>query len=149
MPASGATRTHWWMTTLEAMAGSALVWVLVFATVAGVVAGVSLWRLSRLSSRLRRLEQIQQQFAENFHGLTAGAVGQGSQLAQMEQQLGRLRDRLDQLASSEGSGSGAAFNTAIRLARKGVCAREIMETCGLSEMEADLVILLHREREGG
>lgn len=129
------------------MGGVALTWVVAFAAVAGAVAGLSLWRLSRLSLRLRRLEQTLQQLAENFHGLTAGAVGQGGQLAQLEQQLGRLRDRLDQLASSEGS--GAAFNTAIRLARKGVSAREIMETCGLSEMEADLVILLHHEREGG
>ncbi len=105
----------------------------------------TLSRFSRIAARLRDLEQAQAQLTEHFQGLTAGAIGQGRQLAQLEQQLGRLRDRLDQLASNDSG--GAAFNTAIRLARKGVSGREIMETCGLSEMEADLVILLHRERE--
>lgn len=115
------------------------------AAAAILVAALALWRLSRLTVRLRDLERAQAQLAENFQGLTAGAIGQGRRLAQLEQHLGRLRERLDQLASSD-EGGGAAFNTAIRLARKGISAREIMEICGLSEMEADLVILLHHEQ---
>lgn len=103
-------------------------------------------RFSRLSLRLHEFERAQAQLSERFHGLTAGAVGQGQRLAQFEQHLGRLRERLDQLASSGGT-DGAAFNTAIRLARKGIAAREIMEACGLSEMEASLVVLLHHEHE--
>jgi hypothetical protein len=111
-----------------------------------LIAVLALRRLSRLPARLRNLEQAQAQLAERFQGLAAGAIGQGRRLTQLEQHLGRLRERLDQLASSDGAGGGA-FNTAIRLARRGISAREIMETCGLSEMEADLVILLHREQE--
>lgn len=114
------------------------------AIVAMLVAVLALRRLSRLPARLRNLEQAQAQLVERFQGLSAGAIGQGRQLTQLEQHLGRLRERLDQLASSDGA--GGAFNTAIRLARRGISAREIMETCGLSEMEADLVILLHREQ---
>lgn len=110
-----------------------------------LVAAMALRRFSRLPARLCDLEQAQAQAAEHFQGLAAGAIGQGRRLVQIEQHLGRLRERLDQLASSDGA--GGAFNTAIRLARKGISAREIMETCGLSEMEADLVILLHREHE--
>lgn len=115
------------------------------AAAAMLVAAMALRRFSRLPARLRDLEQAQAQAVEHFQGLAAGAIGQGRQLVQIEQHLGRLRERLDQLASSDGA--GGAFNTAIRLARKGISAREIMETCGLSEMEADLVILLHREHE--
>lgn len=131
----------------EAMSWIVLPSVMALALAALIVAGLSLRKLSHTIARLRELEQAQAKLAEHFQGLTAGAVGQGRHLAQLEQHMGRLRERLDQLASTDGNGS--AFNTAIRLARKGVPAREIMETCGLSEMEADLVILLHREREGG
>jgi hypothetical protein len=35
------------------------------------------------------------------------------------------------------------------MARKGHPASEIMETCGLSQMEADLVVLLHKEARAG
>lgn len=115
------------------------------AAVATLVAVVALRRLARLPARIRGIEQTQAQLTEQFQGLVAGAIGQGRRLAQLEQHIGRLRERLDQLASSDGA--GGAFNTAIRLARRGISAREIMETCGLSEMEADLVILLHREPE--
>ncbi|MDN5850971.1 MAG: DUF2802 domain-containing protein [Nitrococcus sp.] len=147
------------MIMLEAMLGYALPVVILLAVVAALVSGLALRRLfRRLIGRLSSVEQAQAQLAEYFEGLTADGIRQGRRLAQIEQQLGRqherldqheqqlgrLRERLDQLASSDGS--GGAFNTAIRLARKGISAREIMETCGLSEMEADLVILLHRER---
>lgn len=130
----------------EAVSWYVLGSVIALAVAAVLIAALSLRKLSRATVRLSELEQAQAKLAEHFQGLTAGAVGQGRRLAQLEQHLGRLRERLDQLASSDGD--GAAFNTAIRLARKGVSAREIMETCGLSEMEADLVILLHHEREG-
>lgn len=129
----------------ETMLGYALPLVILLVVAAALVAGLALRRLSRrLAARLYGAEKAQAQLAEQLEGLMADGIRQGRRLARLEQQLGRLRERLDQLASSDGS--GAAFNTAIRLARKGISAREIMETCGLSEMEADLVILLHRER---
>ncbi|EAR20672.1 DUF2802 domain-containing protein [Nitrococcus mobilis] len=129
----------------EVLSWYALAVIIALAIASLLVAARALSRFSRLAARLRDLEQAQAQLAEHFQGLTAGAIGQGRQLAQLEQQLGRLRERLDQLASNDSGGT--AFNTAIRLARKGISAREIMETCGLSKMEADLVILLHYERE--
>ncbi|MDN5870578.1 MAG: DUF2802 domain-containing protein [Nitrococcus sp.] len=130
----------------EAMLGYVLPIVILLAIAGALGAGLALRRLyRRLTARLRGAEQAQAQLAEHFEGLTADGIRQGRRLAQIEQQLGRQRERLDQLACSDGG--GGAFNTAIRLARKGISAREIMETCGLSEMEADLVILLHRERE--
>lgn len=117
------------------------------AAVALLAAAASLYLLSRmqgLAARLRELETRLEQSTEYFQGLSAGAVGQGEHLVKMEQDLARMRVRLDQLAAS-GEGSGAGFNQAIRMARKGCSAREIMETCGLSQVEADLVVLLHKE----
>ena len=41
---------------------------------------------------------------------------------------------------------GEAFDQAIRMARKGLPADEISDACGLSKVEADLVVLIHQEK---
>ena len=123
-----------------------LIWT-VLALALGVMAlGVALltWRrLSGLQARLEGAEARLGQIGEHFSGLTAGAVGQGRRLAQVDQDLARLRDRLEQVATHEPG--GAAFEQAIRMARKGEPPEEIMAACGLSRMEADLVVTLHRD----
>ncbi|KAB7627156.1 DUF2802 domain-containing protein [Alkalilimnicola sp. S0819] len=101
-------------------------------------------RIAALGARLQRAEQRVNQVGETFQGLSAGARGQGEHLARVESDMARLRERMEQLAT-EGGGGGAAFNQAIRMARRGTSAAEIMETCGLSQVEADLVVLLHKE----
>jgi len=107
----------------------------------------ALRRVQVLERRLRAVDALASQTHEHFEGLSAGSLGQGQQLGRLEQELGRLRTRLDQLAANaDGTGNGAAFSQAIRMARKGCGAREIMETCGLSQVEADLVVLLHKEQ---
>lgn len=118
--------------------GALLIAVLALA---GTVVAFS--RLRRLQARMDAAEQGVRQVGEYFQGLSAGALGQGEHLARVEADLSRLRDRMEQVATS--GNEGAAFNQAIRMARKGAPAREIMETCGLSQVEADLVVLLHKE----
>jgi uncharacterized protein YoxC len=101
---------------------------------------------SRLKQVSRRLDEAETALAlngEHYQGLAAGALGQGQRLLQLEQDFARLRSRLEEVAAS-GDGNGSAFNQAIRMARKGCSAREIMETCGLGEIEADLVVLMHK-----
>ncbi len=136
-----------------------MVW-LMGATLVGllIVAGlavVSGWRVRQLRDDHRRLEQrvagvetTASQILEHFRGLSAGAVGQGEHLARLEQNLARLRRRLDQVAAAGGS-DGNRFNQAIRMARKGASAREIADTCEISQVEADLVVLLHSQGQEG
>ncbi len=118
-----------------------------------VVAAVAAWHAIGIAGRVERLERRQegvetttQQILEHFRGLSAGAVGQGEHLARVEQNLSRVRRRLDQVAAGGGS-DGSRFNQAIRMARKGTPAKEIMDTCQISQVEADLVVLLH-SRQG-
>jgi hypothetical protein len=117
------------------------------AVLALAVAVFALLKLRRLGASLKDLEQRLDRSLENYQGLSAGAVGQGQHMARLEQDLSRLRTRMDQVAAT-GEGNGASFNQAIRMARKGCSAREIMETCGLSQVEADLVVLLHKDSQG-
>ena len=123
------------------------IWIALVACLiaVGALSAVTvLWRrLADMQQRLDDAEARVGQIGQHFSGLTAGAVGQGRNLAKVQQDLGRLRDRLEQVASHEPG--GAAFEQAIRMARKGMSASEIMEACGLSRMEADLVVTLHRE----
>ncbi|MBK1735411.1 hypothetical protein CKO15_08965 [Halorhodospira abdelmalekii] len=122
---------------------------LALAVVAVVMAAVAAWhvlgfgaRLRRIETRLSGLEGSTQQLTEHFNGLSAGAVGYGEHLARLEQGQARLRRRLDQLAAAGGS-DGSRFHQAIRMARKGAPAKEIADTCQISQVEADLVVLLH------
>jgi uncharacterized coiled-coil protein SlyX len=112
------------------------------------LAAIAFVRLTAMHRRVGELEAQAEQNAEHYRGLSAGVVGQGEQLARLEQELVRLRSRLDEVAANS-EGTGAAFDQAVRMARKGCSAREIMETCGLSEIEADLVVLMHKSGRTG
>ncbi len=118
--------------------------IAVFAIVAALVA---LYRADQgrreVVRRLDVLEQLQRRHSETVKGLSAGAVSQGEQVVRLEQELRRLKERLTSVAARETG--GAVFEQAIRMARRGASRDDIMQTCGLSLVEADLVILLHRE----
>jgi hypothetical protein len=122
-------------------------WIVLLLAVVSVLAlllaGMALAGLKTVRRRLQDGESQLRASDENYHGLSLGALGQGQRLLELEQEQARLRSRLDALASS-GDGSGSAFSQAIRMARKGSTAREIMEICGLGEIEADLVVLMHK-----
>ncbi|MCC5810620.1 MAG: DUF2802 domain-containing protein [Ectothiorhodospiraceae bacterium] len=118
--------------------------IAVFAIVAALVA---LYRADHnrreVFRRLEALEHLQRRHSETVKGLSAGAVSQGEQVVRLEQELRRLKERLTGIASRESSGE--MFEQAIRMAQRGVSRDDIMQTCGLSLVEADLVILLHRQ----
>ena len=121
--------------------------VVALLAVAALAVAVSAVRGRRaLLARLEELELRLDQSSQHYQGLSASAVGQGELLSRVNRDLARLRERLEQMAATTEEG-GAAFNQAIRMARKGSGADEIMETCGLSKVEADLVVLLHQGGE--
>ncbi len=113
------------------------------ASAALAVAVLAAVRINQLQRRIKELEEEWGRMLTQFRSLAAGAVGQNQHVSRLEEQMARLRHQLESVASQEGG--NAAFSQAIRLARRGAGADQIMETCGLSRMEADLVVLLHRE----
>ncbi|MBA1149561.1 DUF2802 domain-containing protein [Ectothiorhodospiraceae bacterium WFHF3C12] len=133
------------MTSLEPGTYLSLL-LLIVCVVLAVFVAMLFARLDRQARRIGALEQSQKRVAEYMRGVSAGAVGQGQHVARLEQDLARVRDRMERVASSEGGGS-TAFNHAIRMAQRGATAEELMEACGLSQMEADLVVLLHRDQQ--
>ncbi len=75
-----------------------------------------------------------------------------ARLTQIEQAIGSLQRRLDEMAErQEGEGRRAtstataapSYQIAIRLARSGAPREELMSSCGLTRQEAELVQRLH------
>lgn len=124
---------------------SLLVAVAALVVALGAVA-LALQHVRRVEARLAGLRDERRRLMEAVEGLSSGAVAQGERIARVEQELRRLKERLSMLGSRE-SGS-EAFEQAIRMARKGQPAEEIAEACGLSRVEADLVVLIHQEGGG-
>lgn len=114
------------------------------ALLAGALAGFALWRLGALRRRLDELESALTVSEQHYQGLSSSSLSQGRRLLQLKQDLARLRARLEEVASS-GDVSDSVFNQAIRMARRGCSAQEIMETCGIGQIEADLVVLMHQK----
>ena len=114
--------------------------------VAVAVAAMAIYHVRRAEARVAGLRDERRRLLETVEGLSSGAVAQGERIARVEQELQRLKERLSMLGSRE-SGN-AAFDQAIRMARKGQPAEDISEACGLSKVEADLVVLIHHEGDG-
>ncbi len=83
---------------------------------------------------------------------TAGQLASiAGRLAEIEDALARCEPRLQSLTEQAGvpptqttaSAASANYQVAIRLARSGASAEELMSSCGLSRQEADLVARLH------
>lgn len=115
--------------------------VLPLALVATALGAAALWLIVALQRRIDALEVSVDGCQQRLRGLAAEAASQGDDLAVARKDLERLRDQLQRVAS--GDGANPALNQAIRMARKGLGSGEIMATCGLSQMEADLLVLVH------
>ena len=139
---TGGTNRRWLMIApnIQLLATVAIGALASVATVVGIAALV---RLQNVRHRLAEVEVALALGDEHYQGLSAGALGQSQRLLQLEQDFGRLRSRVEELASS-GNGAGTAFNQAIHMASQGRSAQEIMDACGLGQIEADLVVLMHK-----
>ena len=120
-----------------------LVVALVALGVAAAAVATALYQVRQAAIRVAGLRNERRRLQETVEGLSAGAVAQGERIGRVEQELQRLKERLSMLGSRESD--NAAFDQAIRMARKGQPAADIAETCGLSKVEADLVVLIHQE----
>jgi hypothetical protein len=111
----------------------------VFLVFSFILAAVSFsaWR----RAAIRQTEQSLAHGAEvlgRLEGLEAG-------LAAVTTLVGQLTETLERTTRADGAGARAlsGYPIAIRLARGGASAPELVSTCGISHSEADLVCRLH------
>ena len=81
----------------------------------------------------------------DLRGLVSAALGVGERVMRLERQLSQLAERQDQLDLSDPAHQ--SYQQAIRMARRGTSMTELMEVCGLTRGEAELITMLHRLEE--
>jgi hypothetical protein len=118
--------------------------------VAALLAGAALQIVLALAGfRARRQERGQ---AAAIHELQKELQG-------LQQELGQVRRQLAQAGRQEPAAvlpppaarrepASPAYELAGKLARKGASSEELMETCGLSRGEVDLITMLNRLGQG-
>lgn len=119
-----------------------LVGALVLSLFALVLAGVALWSMRRERARLAREAEV---VRGDMRALVSAAVGVGERVMRLERQLTQLAERQDQLDLNDPAHQ--SYQQAIRMARRGSDMNELIEVCGLTRGEAELVAMLHRLEE--
>lgn len=128
--------------------GSSLV-ALLALVVALAVAGAG-WAALRRERRERgRQAEMLQSIQRDLRALCNSAVTVGErinraerrvqQLAERQEELGLRQDQIDQEDPE-----GRAYAQAVKMAQKGAAAEELMEVCGLTRGEAELIAMMHR-----
>lgn len=102
---------------------------------------------SRLRAERVRLETVQ----SDVRSLCNAAVSVGQRLALAEQRLRQVAQRQDELGLRQehhDDPDARSYDQAAKLLRKGAGVDELMEICGLSRGEAELLTMMNR-LEGG
>ena len=110
------------------------------------VAALALWlatrkRLDEFSLQIHQ-QLYSEQVIDQITAINAGSIGMGGRFIKLEREMQLLSARLDDLRSQMHSNTPYAH--AITLAQKGSSVDEIMELCGISQNEAELLLMMHR-----
>lgn len=104
------------------------------------------WVRRHLLDIEQRLQnQYPQQFLDEITALNAGTVGLGGRFLKLEKDMQNLAAQLDELRSS--TQRNTPYAQAIQLAQKGTDVEAIMELCGISYNEAQLIVMMHARRQ--
>lgn len=85
-----------------------------------------------------RIHQLDQQFA----ALCKASAGAGEHVVQLEHKMLRLIERQNQVEMR--ASSQRPYSQASQLVHKGANTNDLMETCGLTQGEAELLVMMQR-----
>ncbi len=95
---------------------------------------------SKMQQQLSESQCHVEQLMDELKAIYAGAAGQGNHIARIEEQLGQLSDRQEQLDEQDPSNQG--YSDAIELIQSGASTDELVRH-GLRREEADLLMRMH------
>lgn len=90
---------------------------------------------------VKHLNAIQEQ-QRNIRAITAAAIGVGERVLEIERRQRRLAERQEQVDIYESANQ--PYEQAISMVKHGADVGELVDVCGISESEAELVALMHR-----
>ena len=118
------------------------------ATIALLLVGLIVLLL-RLKGVQRQQAEAQSTMQVDMRAICNAALQMGEKISRIEQENKTLKQRQQELGvrqdkMAQTDSHEAGFEQAIKLARKGSSAEEIMDICNLSRGEAELIAMMHR-----
>lgn len=120
-----------------------LPWILTVVAFAALAAQmlVSRRQVERLEQQLRaRCDEL----GRELHAVSSGSMGVGRRVIACEKYLHQLQGTVDELRHNDPA--RVSYDEASRLVGLGAGIDDLMDTCGISRPEAELVSALHRRR---
>lgn len=93
---------------------------------------------SELAGRVKEINTLQR----DIRAITAAAIGVGERVLELERRQKRLTERQDNMDIYDPANQ--PYEQAIRMVQTGSDVTELVDVCGLSESEAELITLMHR-----
>lgn len=137
--------TEWNLMDLQAwltsgQAGVSTAWSIL--AVSGLVFLCSALLLMRGRRKLvKHLSHIRE-LQHDIRAITAAAIGVGERVLELERRQRRLTERQEQLDIYDPANQ--PYEQAILMVKNGADVSELVDVCGISEPEAELVALMHR-----
>lgn len=117
-------------------------WLAGLAGVFVVSIALSEFGIYTLKKRLARLEEEVKQRNTEITSLGEANVAYETRLKEFQADIERLKQELEMQKLNEAAAS-TPYGQAIKLAQRGVGVDELMDSCGLSQPEAELILTLH------
>ncbi|MDH5178635.1 MAG: DUF2802 domain-containing protein [Gammaproteobacteria bacterium] len=92
----------------------------------------------QLNGKLRDIKNLQR----DLRAITAAAIGVGERVLEIERRQRRLTERQDQIDIYDPANQ--PYEQAIQMIQSGSNTTEIVDVCGISESEAELIRLMHK-----
>lgn len=104
------------------------------------------------AERARQAETLQA-MQQDLRALCNSAVAVGERINRAERRLQQLTERQEELGMRQDrmdqeDPEGRTYAQAVKLAHKGASVEQLMEVCGLTRGEAELIAMMHRLDQG-
>jgi len=102
-------------------------------------------RLRQDKKRIVHLESMVNELHINFNGLCSGSVGVAKRISRLESKTRQQAERQSRLEHK--APDLQSYGNAARLADKGADMEELVDHCGLSRGEAELILFLNTQQQ--
>lgn len=112
--------------------------------ISAVVLLVAVWVSVHSIKHSRELEKTIRQLRSDQRAMTTAAVGMGGRVLELERRLKNMREHQEQQHVDIYDSANQPYEHAIQMAKHGASIQELVDMCGVSHNEAELITMMHR-----
>ena len=113
--------------------------LVIVVTVLTIIGGVCIYHFSeRLNEKSKTIKLLQ----DDAQALLGSVSVLDEKVHGMDQKIQHMQQRIDQLSLKEPSQQ--TYHHAVKLVKSGACINDVVESCGLSRGEAELIMLFNK-----